>query len=403
MLGNSKQPQLDKHNANKGTERGRAMVEASLRETGAGRSILVDKEGRVIAGNKTLEAWGGLADEGNIEVVHSDGQKLVVVQRDDLDLDDPKGLARRLAYLDNRSSEVGLAWDIQEVLASIDVGLDLDGLWDQGEIKDLFAGLETNGQEPPEDPGPQIDRAEELRDKWGVEAGQMWELGEHRVVCGDCTDKAAVERVMGGERLGAVVTDPPYGIGIQSTSAMKNKAGGWHDAMNNFVIYESYYRSWIELMETGLIWCFINWRTLPVLMRSVADLGYSHESILIWDKEWIGPGGPIGLRPSYEMVTLLAVGGARIKDRGVPDIYRCQWSSHKPTGHKAEKPADLLEHLVKMTEGTVYDPFLGSGTTLIACERLKRKCRGIEIDPGYVAVTLERWHEMTGQMPVLFT
>ena len=74
-------------------------------------------------------------------------------------------------------------------------------------------------EDPPEDAGAQIDRAEELREQWGVESGQLWKLGEHRVICGDCTDAAVVEQVMGGERAGAVVTDPPYGInreGIQN-------------------------------------------------------------------------------------------------------------------------------------------------------------------------------------------
>src|SRR5688572_23709837 len=88
----------DLRNANRGTEWGGGLLERSLRETGAGRSILVDTHGRVIAGNKTLEHWAALADEAAIEVVQTDGQTLVVVQRNDLDLDDPTGLARKLAY-----------------------------------------------------------------------------------------------------------------------------------------------------------------------------------------------------------------------------------------------------------------------------------------------------------------
>ncbi len=126
----------DPSNANKGTERGRYMVEASLRETGAGRSIVVDREGRIIAGNKTLEAWAEI--DGEIEIVRTDGKKLVVVQREDLDLHDVEGLARKLAYYDNRAGEVGLSWDAEQILADIDAGVQLDSLFFEDEIDELL-------------------------------------------------------------------------------------------------------------------------------------------------------------------------------------------------------------------------------------------------------------------------
>lgn len=121
---------LDPRNANKGTERGRYMLEQSLRECGAGRSILTDKEGRVIAGNKTLE----VAEELDIpiRVVETDGRELVVVQRSDLDLDSEQ--ARKLAYYDNRSSEVGLAWDAEQIAADLEAGLDLGAMFGEDEL-----------------------------------------------------------------------------------------------------------------------------------------------------------------------------------------------------------------------------------------------------------------------------
>lgn len=115
----------DSKNANLGTERGRGMLEQSLREFGAGRSILVDKEGVVIAGNKTLEVAEDLGLP--IRVVTTNGGELVVVQRQDLDLDDGDK-ARRLAYVDNRSSETGLDWDATQILADLESDVDLGGL-----------------------------------------------------------------------------------------------------------------------------------------------------------------------------------------------------------------------------------------------------------------------------------
>ena len=128
----------DKKNANKGTQRGRGMVEASLRETGAGRSIVVDKDGRVIAGNKTLEAWADIANTDDVVIVPTDGSKLVVVQRQDLDLNDDTGMARKLAFYDNRAGEVGLEWGADELLASMRNGLDLSAFWHQDELDALI-------------------------------------------------------------------------------------------------------------------------------------------------------------------------------------------------------------------------------------------------------------------------
>ena len=131
---------LDPSNANKGTERGLGMLEHSLREYGAGRSILVDREGRVIAGNKTLER---AVDIGlPVEIVQSDGTKLIVVQRTDLDFEaDPR--ARQLAYADNRTGEEGLEWDIEQLKADLDAGIDLGEWWLRDELKELLGDPRT--------------------------------------------------------------------------------------------------------------------------------------------------------------------------------------------------------------------------------------------------------------------
>jgi len=129
----------DVKNANKGTERGRYMVEASLRETGAGRSILLDKDGRIIAGNKTFEAASDIGLP--VRIVQTDGSELVAVQRTDLDLDDYTGTARKLAYYDNRTSSVDLAWDVEQILADVNAGLDLSGLWFEHELDGLLNGI----------------------------------------------------------------------------------------------------------------------------------------------------------------------------------------------------------------------------------------------------------------------
>ena len=132
----------DDHNANKGTPRGKEMIESSLRRVGAGRSIVVDKDGRIIAGNKTAEQWASIADSGDIQVIQTDGSKLVVVQRTDLDLADTNSTtARELAYYDNRASEVSLMWDAEVVLADLATDIPMKDIFQDGELDELIKSL----------------------------------------------------------------------------------------------------------------------------------------------------------------------------------------------------------------------------------------------------------------------
>lgn len=127
---------FDDKNANRGTERGDQMLERSLQQYGAGRSILIDKHGNVIAGNKTLGKAGELGFE-DVVVVRTDGKKIVAVQRMDLDIDDPR--ARELAIADNRTSELDLEWDA-DVLAALQIeGVDLSQFWTDREMEALMA------------------------------------------------------------------------------------------------------------------------------------------------------------------------------------------------------------------------------------------------------------------------
>lgn len=135
----------DHANANKGTERGRYALEVSLRQYGAGRSILLDKNGRIIAGNKTVEVAADVGLE-DVIVVQTDGKQIVAVQRTDLDIDSVEG--RGLAYADNRVGELSLEWDAEQVLADLNAGMDLSALWRQDEIDSLLAGIQSPNFQP---------------------------------------------------------------------------------------------------------------------------------------------------------------------------------------------------------------------------------------------------------------
>ena len=398
----------DRKNANKGTERGRYMVEASLRETGAGRSIVLDKDGRIIAGNKTFEAASDIGLP--VRIVETDGRELVAVKRTDLDLDDDTGTARKLAYYDNRAGQVGLEWDAEIMLGDIGAGLDLSAMFRQDELDELLAELtpKTEGDTP-----AQVDRAEELRQKWGVESGQMWQLGEHRLICGDCTDAATVARVMGGDDgIDLIVTDPPFAITGSATGA---------EDMSGVDIMRPFYRLWIghfasllHLFGHAYICCdFRSWSMIDGAANGALYL----KNCIVWYK------GGGGLGSMYQNCHELVWFGVRQERRRIKSNKTGQrtitgqpnvWQYTPPTYqngpdaplHTANKP---LEMFVRMIENSsdpgdiVAEPFSGSGTTIIACENLGRRCRAVEISAAYCAVALQRWADHTQRTPVLLT
>ena len=382
-------------NPNQHTERGLQVIEDSIQYNGAGRSGLVAKDGTFIAGHGTWEAMARAGIEEVLEV-EIDGHQWVVVKRNDLAPDDPK--AKALMIADNRASELDYAPDdeltaalLADIVAQDEALLRGTG-FSEGELSALLNSLPGAAQP---DPGPQVDRADELQQVWQVARGDLWAIGEHRLLCGDSTNAEDVARVMGGEKADAVVTDPPYSFGLSSTMKMGSKAGGWHDMMNNASWFTDRYKQYAQLIDAGVIWVFSNWRSLPILMRAGFDSGLGINSVMVWYKDWIGPGGQLGLRPTYELISLTVINNKGIPSRGVEDFYTAQWSSHKPHGHQAEKPVDLIQHILSISEcKRPFDPFSGSGTIFAAAESLGVAASGIEAEPKYCAVTLQRLADM---------
>ena len=214
-----------------------------------------------------------------------------------------------------------------------------------------------------------------------------FERGGITILHGDCRE---ILPTIGGADL--VVTDPPYVFGIAST-AQEGKAGGWGDLMNSAAWYALLLREFRRLVEnrSGAAWVFNSWRSFPVLARAAYEAQWPVTSLMVWDKEWIGPGGTVGLRPSYELAALFATDGFAISDRGCPDIWRCKWAGYKPSGHPAEKPVDLLARILAKSGGDlVLDPFVGSGSTLVAAQLAGRAAIGIEIEERYCELAARR-------------
>ena len=384
----------DTGNANRGTERGRGMLEESLRTLGAGRSILVDKHGRVIAGNKTLEVAAELGPE--VETVQTDGHKLIVVQRTDLDLD-VGSQARELAYADNRIAQVNLDWDVARMAADIEAGVDLGRWWVEDELKALEV---MEKPEPPEDHGPHLNKADELREKWNTALGQVWEIpsatgdGVHRLMCGDCKTERPWKAVAS-----MIVTDPPYGVAY--TGKTKDALTIENDDCDEKTLTDLVERwfCWCEWVSRPGAYWFATVPSGPLHLIFAADWKRRGilRQIMVWGKDQFVMGHS-EYHYQHEPILFGWVVGKRLLN---PDRTRSTlWMIDRPRAsreHPTMKPVELFARAIRnhtKSGGVICDPFLGSGTTMVAAEQLGRVCYGMEIAPKYVAVALQRMADM---------
>lgn len=218
---------------------------------------------------------------------------------------------------------------------------------------------------------------------------------------GDCLD---LFRTIDTASVDCIVADPPYSINTKSDG--QGKLNPWADRINSAF----WYREWMGecrrvLKNTGCMWSFFNWRSFVTFQKASDDLSWPIESLLVWDKCWIGPGGHKGLRPSYEFVGLWAMDKFTIPDRSLPDIARFKWSSDKPSGHPAEKPANLVSWLIEIStkqEAVILDPFCGSGTSAESALTAKRNFIGFELDSFWHKYAEKRAQAAAGQSKLFY-
>jgi len=259
----------------------------------------------------------------------------------------------------------------------------LKDLWTVDELDELGVIEKPQG-----DAEPQIDRAAELQEKWQVNTGDLWRIGENRLLCGDSTKRDDVEKVMQGEKAGAVVTDPPYGI---------NREGIENDDPEGLrALFDGCLKS--VLIENAVVIAFQSPRLFPVWLDAVRNAGHKFERTLwMYDENDQTKPWHYWLMCS-QIVIISTLGNPEwMKTKAHHDTYVIGLSREFRAGgygnnfaHASVKPVGVIQDILSHIAGDVYDPFVGSGTTMVACQNLGRKCRAIEISPEYCAVTLER-------------
>ena len=263
--------------------------------------------------------------------------------------------------------------------------------------------------EPVDDPGPQIDRADELREKWQTERGQVWQVGRHRLMCGDCTVAEDVAETLNGASPPLMVTDPPYGVNYDP--AWRNEA-----ADNGLISYgatrvgevknddRSDWREAFCLHRGAVAYVWHDARMPDVSKDGLEAAGFEVRAQIVWAKSHfaISRGHYNGQHePCWYVVRKGAV-ASWVGDHSQSTLWAINHDHNIEGGHSTQKPLECMARPIRNHEGDVYDPFLGSGTTMVAAEQLGRICYGMEIEPKYVAVTLERMAGM-GLEPKLVT
>ena len=319
----------------------------------------------------------------------------------------------RILVVDNRTTRIGQddttkITDILAELANTPIGLegtgygaaDLDALIDELAGMTEPAELLTDSDEVPEEV--------ETRCK----PGDLWILGRHRLLCGDSTKADDVARLMDGVVAEIMVTDPPYGVEYDADwrTTARNADGSLLSTGSGRAVGKvsnDNRADWTEtwsLFEGDIAYIWHAGNKAHIVAESLLSCDLQIRSQIIWAKNnlVIGRGD---YHPQHEpcwYCVRKGQPGLRTDDRKQTTLWQIDKPRKSETGHSTQKPIECMSKpLENHTVEKVYDPFLGSGTTLIAAEKLNRKCYGMEISPKYCDVIIQRWENATGQKAVL--
>jgi DNA modification methylase len=338
------------------------------------RPIIIDETNTVLGGNMRLAAIKALG----MKEIPDDWVKCA----DDLTEDEK----REFTIKDNAGFG---EWDY-DLLANKwsdlplnDWGLDLPG-------------FETVGEEPKDAPAL-VDKAAELNKKWEVKSGDLWAIGEHRLLCGDSTKAEDVTRVLNGAKPNLMVTDPPYGVEYEPAwrdeAAEKGLIG--YAARSVAPVLNDDRIDWsgsYQLFEGNVFYCWHADRHASAVQASVEISGFEVRSQIIWAKPnfAISRGHYNWQHEPCWYAVRKGENASWVGSHSESTLWEINRNSAAEGGHSTQKPLECMARPIRNHEGDVYDPFCGSGTTIVACQNLNRKCYAIEISEKYCAVILER-------------
>lgn len=347
-------------------------VAESIKQFGFKVPIVIDSDGIIVAGHTRYKAAKKLKLE-----------EVPCIVADDLTEEQVK--AFRLA--DNKVAEKS-EWDFDLLGEELDDILNID--------MEAF-GFDFEIEEEPE--ATEDDYEVELPQEPKAKLGDIYQLGRHRLMCGDSTSITDVEKLMNGNKADMVFTDPPYGYNYQSN--MREKSNKFDVLENDDKILDFFPN--IQMVCNGFVFICTTWKVLDKwipLFKKYHELS----NMIIWNK---GGGGIGDLKHTFSTdyeVILCANNGKEITGKRIGCVWTINKDSANSYVHPTQKPVKLSEFAIRNTTYSgdiILDLFGGSGSTLIACEQLNRNCFMMEYDPKYVDVIIDRWEQFTGQKAVL--
>lgn len=357
-------------------------VANSIREFGIKNPIIIDKDNVIVCGHTRIKACEQLGIE-----------KVPCVIADDLT--DEQIKAFRIA--DNSTAQIA-EWDLEKLQAELD-GLDMDmsqfGLEEQ--IAEIEKELEKEVQE---DEAPEVDEESEPICK----LGDIWQLGRHRLICGDSTDKATVERLMDGKKADMVLTDPPYNVNYEGGTGLKIQNDNMSsNDFNNFLTL-AFERMNENLKEGGVFYIWYANMEGYNFISACNNAKLKIKQYLVWVKNSLCLG-----RSDYQWKHEPCLYGWKdgaahyfIDDRTQTTVL----NFNKPARngeHPTMKPVELFAYQIKNSSRKneiVLDLFGGSGTSIIASEQTGRICYTCELDPKYCDVIIKRWETLTNKKAI---
>lgn len=264
--------------------------------------------------------------------------------------------------------------------------------------EELFGDIEAEEVEAKEDDYQEPDEIHT-----DIVLGDLIEIGEHRLLCGDSTDSDQVAKLMNGEKAELLLTDPPYSSGGSQESGKTSGsigARGGHTIKNDNLSTRGYRLLMKDVLalcsDVHSIFIFCDWKmwieTFDISERS----GFRVRNMIVWDKMQMGMGMPF--RNQHELCLFASKIVGKING-ATPNVL--QHKRDREAEHKTPKPIELLADLLKQIEtANVFDPFLGGGSTMVASHQLNRKCYGMELDPKYCQVIIDRMRKLDDTLEI---
>ena len=362
-------------------------LRSSLREFGFINPVIIDEDYGVLAGHGRLEAAKA---EGFTEVPCVFAKDLTEAQK------------KAYILADNRFAQ-DAGWDEEllrveiESLQGMDFDISLTGFEDN-EIADLFDGRDADAKDDGFDVDAELEKPAFSRE------GDIWHLGRHTVICGDSTLPDTYTRLLGDTKVNLVCTDPPYLVALDS-SVGKIKNDDLDDAAGYEFLRKAFDCFHGAMARDASIYVFYATSKARVFHDAYEDAGFKVGAGLVWKKDRL-----VLTRTDWKYIHEPIIWGWRKdgkhtwygdqKQTTVFEFDRIKSAKEDGCGHPSSKPVPLIAYLVKQctqTNGLVLDGFLGSASTLVACEQLDRTCFGIELEPKFVDVAVQRYIALTGK------